>query len=112
GPEVTQGKPEHQKVLSMWIDPKFQNVGLIDMNQDDYFEEAFKHDLVLEEHSAEIAIVGLPEHIYSGCFSPQGEYAAESDSSFANLVQPNLALAGSRFHYGHPDSVDIKTAIA
>ncbi|MDP3142822.1 MAG: hypothetical protein Q8N14_02600, partial [Candidatus Omnitrophota bacterium] len=52
-PDVTQGKPEHQKVLSLWTEG-YDYIDTVDMNQDDYFEEALKHPLVLEEHRPDV----------------------------------------------------------
>ena len=112
GADATQGKPEHQKVLSLWTEG-FDKVEVIDMNQEDYLEEAYKDILVAQEFKRpNVHIVGIPERIFTNTFSLKAKFLAFADSVFANLVQRVLALAGVRMHYGHPDMFDRNAALS
>ncbi|KAI7726587.1 hypothetical protein M8C21_011004, partial [Ambrosia artemisiifolia] len=81
--EIGEGKPENQNHAIIFT--RGEALQTIDMNQDNYFEEAFKMRNVLEEfykdHRGERrpTILGLREHIFTGRV---------------------------RFHYGHPDIFD------
>nr|POE79305.1 callose synthase 7 [Quercus suber] len=81
--DVGEGKPENQNHAIIFT--RGEALQTIDMNQDNYLEEAFKMRNVLEEflkpqHSQQKPrILGLREHIFTGRV---------------------------RFHYGHPDIFD------
>ncbi|KAJ7960658.1 Callose synthase-like protein [Quillaja saponaria] len=85
----------------------------IDMNQDNYFEEAFKMRNVLEEfrrtHHGERkpTILGLREHIFTGSVSSLAWFMSNQETSFVTIGQRVLANPlRVRFHYGHPDIFD------
>ncbi|KAH9706162.1 callose synthase 7 [Citrus sinensis] len=81
--DIGEGKPENQNHAIIFT--RGEALQTIDMNQDNYFEEAFKMRNVLEEFlkspsgRREPTILGLREHIFTGRV---------------------------RFHYGHPDIFD------
>uniref|UniRef100_A0A2N9IBD1 1,3-beta-glucan synthase n=2 Tax=Fagus sylvatica TaxID=28930 RepID=A0A2N9IBD1_FAGSY len=81
--DVGEGKPENQNHAIIFT--RGEALQTIDMNQDNYFEEAFKMRNVLEEFlkprrsQRKPTILGLREHIFTGRV---------------------------RFHYGHPDIFD------
>jgi len=68
--EIGEGKPENQNHAIIFT--RGEALQTIDMNQDNYFEEAFKLRNVLEEFNKERVgrrkptILGLREHIFTG----------------------------------------------
>ena len=77
------------------------------MNQDGYFEEAFKMRNLLQEFDEGHAILGFREHIFTGSVSSVANYMALQETSFVTLGQRVLANPLSiRQHYGHPDLFD------
>uniref|UniRef100_M8C0S0 1,3-beta-glucan synthase n=1 Tax=Aegilops tauschii TaxID=37682 RepID=M8C0S0_AEGTA len=80
---IGEGKPENQNHAIIFT--RGEALQVIDMNQDNYLEEAFKMRNVLEEFEStkygksKPTILGLREHIFTGRV---------------------------RFHYGHPDIFD------
>ncbi|CAD6238385.1 unnamed protein product [Miscanthus lutarioriparius] len=74
----------------------------IDLNQDNYLEEAFKMRNLLEEFllthgKSEPTILGVREHIFT----------RSQETSFVTIGQRVLANPLKvRFHYGHPDVFD------
>lgn len=68
--KIGEGKPENQKHAIIFT--RGEALQTIDMNQDNYFEEAFKMRNVLEEFQKsrrkhrKPTILGLREHIFTG----------------------------------------------
>ncbi|CAN1198084.1 Callose synthase 5 [Linum perenne] len=80
--KLGEGKPENQNHAIVFT--RGEAMQAIDMNQDNYLEEAFKMRNLLEEFHEDHGvrpptILGVREHIFTG---------------------------GVRFHYGHPDVFD------
>ncbi|GMH10939.1 hypothetical protein Nepgr_012780 [Nepenthes gracilis] len=109
--EVGEGKPENQNHAIIFT--RGEALQTIDMNQDNYFEEAFKMRNVLEEfqksHTGhrKPTIVGLREHIFTGSVSSLAWFMSNQETSFVTIGQRVLANPlRVRFHYGHPDIFD------
>ena len=80
----------------------------IDCNQEGYIEESFKVASALSEFDCPRppAILGFPEHVFSGLYA-LGDFAASAELAFGRLLQHTMASSlQSRFHYGHPDMFD------
>ncbi|PQQ13143.1 callose synthase 5 [Prunus yedoensis var. nudiflora] len=84
----------------------------IDMNQDNYLEEAFKMRNLLEEFNEDHgvrppSILGVREHIFTGSVSSLAWFMSNQEMSFVTIGQRVLARPLKiRFHYGHPDVFD------
>ncbi|KAJ7965070.1 Callose synthase-like protein [Quillaja saponaria] len=109
--EIGEGKPENQNHAIIFT--RGEALQTIDMNQDNYFEEAFKMRNVLEEfrktHHGERkpTILGLREHIFTGSVSSLAWFMSNQETSFVTIGQRILANPlRVRFHYGHPDIFD------
>ncbi|XP_007048881.2 PREDICTED: callose synthase 7 isoform X1 [Theobroma cacao] len=109
--KVGEGKPENQNHAIIFT--RGEALQTIDMNQDNYFEEAFKMRNVLEEfeHSCcwqrKPTILGLREHIFTGSVSSLAWFMSNQETSFVTIGQRFLASPlRVRFHYGHPDIFD------
>ncbi|KVH97549.1 1,3-beta-glucan synthase subunit FKS1-like, domain-1 [Cynara cardunculus var. scolymus] len=109
--EIGEGKPENQNHAIIFT--RGEALQTIDMNQDNYFEEAFKMRNVLEEfhkdHHGERkpTILGLREHIFTGSVSSLAWFMSNQETSFVTIGQRVLAdPLRVRFHYGHPDIFD------
>ncbi|KAK1425447.1 hypothetical protein QVD17_20799 [Tagetes erecta] len=109
--EIGEGKPENQNHAIVFT--RGEALQTIDMNQDNYFEEAFKMRNVLEEfhkdHRGERkpTILGLREHIFTGSVSSLAWFMSNQETSFVTIGQRVLAdPLRVRFHYGHPDIFD------
>ncbi|KAL3754843.1 hypothetical protein ACJRO7_002009 [Eucalyptus globulus] len=109
--EIGEGKPENQNHAIIFT--RGEALQTIDMNQDNYFEEAFKIRNVLEEFSKERrgrrkpTILGLREHIFTGSVSSLAWFMSNQETSFVTIGQRILANPlRVRFHYGHPDIFD------
>ncbi|AEE79878.1 unnamed protein product [Arabidopsis thaliana] len=109
--EIGEGKPENQNHAIIFT--RGEALQTIDMNQDNYFEEAFKLRNVLEEFNKERVgrrkptILGLREHIFTGSVSSLAWFMSNQESSFVTIGQRILANPlRVRFHYGHPDIFD------
>ncbi|KAG2252291.1 hypothetical protein Bca52824_082427 [Brassica carinata] len=109
--EIGEGKPENQNHAIIFT--RGEALQTIDMNQDNYFEEAFKLRNVLEEFKKERVgrrkptILGLREHIFTGSVSSLAWFMSNQESSFVTIGQRILANPlRVRFHYGHPDIFD------
>ncbi|KAF6171148.1 hypothetical protein GIB67_012222 [Kingdonia uniflora] len=99
--DIGEGKPENQNHAIIFT--RGEALQTIDMNQDNYLEEAFKMRNVLEElvkprpANRKPTILGLREHIFTG----------RLETSFVTIGQRILASPlRVRFHYGHPDIFD------
>ncbi|XP_071905091.1 callose synthase 7-like [Coffea arabica] len=109
--EIGEGKPENQNHAIIFT--RGEALQTIDMNQDNYFEEAFKMRNVLEEllkiHHGQRTptILGLREHIFTGSVSSLAWFMSNQETSFVTIGQRILANPlRVRFHYGHPDIFD------
>ncbi|XVF63100.1 hypothetical protein PTKIN_Ptkin09bG0061700 [Pterospermum kingtungense] len=105
-----EGKPENQNHALIFT--RGDAVQTIDMNQDNYFEEALKIRNLLEEfrHYNGIrrpTILGVREHIFTGSVSSLAWFMSAQETSFVTLVQRLFANPLKiRMHYGHPDVFD------
>ncbi|MBA0842830.1 hypothetical protein Goarm_002633 [Gossypium armourianum] len=108
--KIGEGKPENQNHAIIFT--RGEALQTIDMNQDNYFEEAFKMRNVLEEfphsHGAQKpTILGLREHVFTGSVSSLAWFMSNQEFSFVTIGQRFLASPlRVRFHYGHPDIFD------
>ncbi|XP_030515431.1 callose synthase 7 [Rhodamnia argentea] len=109
--EIGEGKPENQNHAIIFT--RGEALQTIDMNQDNYFEEAFKMRNVLEEFQKghrgqrKPTILGLREHIFTGSVSSLAWFMSNQETSFVTIGQRILANPlRVRFHYGHPDIFD------
>ncbi|RWV90457.1 hypothetical protein GW17_00047337 [Ensete ventricosum] len=119
-PIIGEGKPENQNHAIIFT--RGDALQTIDMNQDNYLEEAYKMRNVLQEfcrHHGENppTILGLREHIFTGSVSSLAGFMSYQETSFVTIGQRFLAnplRQGPhhlsrflvRFHYGHPDIFD------
>ncbi|KAF3629525.1 Callose synthase 3 [Capsicum annuum] len=109
-PKIGEGKPENQNHAIIFT--RGEALQTIDMNQDNYFEEAFKMRNVLEEflkphRQRRPTILGLREHIFTGSVSSLAWFMSNQETSFVTIGQRILASPlRVRFHYGHPDIFD------
>ncbi|XP_049412807.1 callose synthase 7-like isoform X1 [Solanum stenotomum] len=109
-PKIGEGKPENQNHAIIFT--RGEALQTIDMNQDNYFEEAFKMRNVLEEflkphRKQRPTILGLREHIFTGSVSSLAWFMSNQETSFVTIGQRILANPlRVRFHYGHPDIFD------
>ncbi|KAL8170910.1 hypothetical protein V2J09_022714 [Rumex salicifolius] len=112
GPAVFgEGKPENQNHAIIFT--RGEGLQTIDMNQDNYLEEALKMRNLLQEflkkHGGvrEPTILGLREHIFTGSVSSLAWFMSSQENSFVTIGQRLLANPLKvRFHYGHPDVFD------
>ncbi|PSS26439.1 Callose synthase [Actinidia chinensis var. chinensis] len=111
GPAILgEGKPENQNHAIIFT--RGEGLQTIDMNQDNYMEEAFKMRNLLQEFLKEYGarkptIVGLREHIFTGSVSSLAWFMSNQETSFVTIGQRLLANPLKvRFHYGHPDVFD------
>ncbi|XP_024025101.1 callose synthase 7 [Morus notabilis] len=109
--DIGEGKPENQNHAIIFT--RGEALQTIDMNQDNYFEEAFKMRNVLEEltkhrrSARKPTILGLREHIFTGSVSSLAWFMSNQETSFVTIGQRILANPlRVRFHYGHPDIFD------
>ncbi|KAK1258748.1 putative callose synthase 8 [Acorus gramineus] len=119
-PNIGEGKPENQNHAIIFT--RGDALQTIDMNQDNYMEEALKMRNVLQEflrlpRQNPPTILGLREHIFTGSVSSLAGFMSYQETSFVTIGQRLLAnplndifsmLSTSRvrFHYGHPDIFD------
>ncbi|KAL8495893.1 hypothetical protein ACS0TY_019858 [Phlomoides rotata] len=105
-----EGKPENQNHAIIFT--RGEGLQTIDMNQDNYMEEAFKMRNLLQEflkkHGVrKPTILGLREHIFTGSVSSLAWFMSNQENSFVTIAQRLLANPLKvRFHYGHPDVFD------
>ncbi|KAM6553831.1 hypothetical protein CsatB_014593 [Cannabis sativa] len=106
-----EGKPENQNHAIIFT--RGEALQTIDMNQDNYLEEAFKMrnllQELLEKHGdvRTPTILGLREHIFTGSVSSLAWFMSNQENSFVTIGQRLLANPLKvRFHYGHPDVFD------
>ncbi|KAG0631673.1 hypothetical protein M758_1G271400 [Ceratodon purpureus] len=108
--KLGEGKPENQNHAIIFS--RGDAVQTIDMNQDNYLEEAFKVRNLLEEFDKvhgrnRPTILGVREHVFTGSVSSLAWFMSMQESSFVTLGQRVLARPLKvRMHYGHPDVFD------
>ncbi|KAI8526612.1 hypothetical protein RHMOL_Rhmol12G0009500 [Rhododendron molle] len=111
--EIGEGKPENQNHAIIFT--RGEALQTIDMNQDNYLEEAFKMRNVLEEfgfrktdhEQRRPTILGLRENIFTGSVSSLAWFMSNQETSFVTIGQRVLSNPLMvRFHYGHPDIFD------
>ncbi|XP_054810137.1 callose synthase 12-like [Prosopis cineraria] len=108
--KLGEGKPENQNHAIIFS--RGDAVQTIDMNQDNYFEEALKMRNLLEEYKhyygiRKPTILGVREHIFTGSVSSLAWFMSAQETSFVTLGQRVLANPLKvRMHYGHPDVFD------
>ncbi|KAL5722918.1 Callose synthase 5 [Ranunculus cassubicifolius] len=108
--KIGEGKPENQNHAIVFT--RGEALQTIDMNQDNYLEEAFKMRNLLEEFNEyhgvrPPSILGVREHIFTGSVSSLAWFMSNQETSFVTIGQRVLANPLKvRFHYGHPDVFD------
>ncbi|KAG9444232.1 hypothetical protein H6P81_015572 [Aristolochia fimbriata] len=108
--KIGEGKPENQNHAIIFT--RGEALQAIDMNQDNYLEEAFKMRNLLEEFNEDHGvrpptILGVREHIFTGSVSSLAWFMSNQETSFVTIGQRVLANPLKvRFHYGHPDVFD------
>ncbi|KAF6143679.1 hypothetical protein GIB67_021689 [Kingdonia uniflora] len=108
--KIGEGKPENQNHAIVFT--RGEALQTIDMNQDNYLEEAFKMRNLLEEFNEDHGvrpptILGVREHIFTGSVSSLAWFMSNQETSFVTIGQRVLANPLKvRFHYGHPDVFD------
>ncbi|XP_031124227.1 callose synthase 11-like [Ipomoea triloba] len=108
--KLGEGKPENQNHAIIFT--RGEAVQTIDMNQDNYFEEALKMRNLLEEFKIyhgirKPTILGVRENIFTGSVSSLAWFMSAQETSFVTLGQRVLANPLKvRMHYGHPDVFD------
>ncbi|KAL9158809.1 hypothetical protein ABFS82_08G093100 [Erythranthe guttata] len=108
--KIGEGKPENQNHAIIFT--RGEALQTIDMNQDNYLEEAFKMRNLLEEFNEDHGvrpptILGVREHIFTGSVSSLAWFMSNQETSFVTIGQRVLARPLKvRFHYGHPDVFD------
>ncbi|CAI9756479.1 unnamed protein product [Fraxinus pennsylvanica] len=108
--KLGEGKPENQNHAIIFT--RGDAVQTIDMNQDNYFEEALKMRNLLEEFKISYGIrkptiLGVRENIFTGSVSSLAKFMSAQEMSFVTLGQRVLANPLKvRMHYGHPDVFD------
>ncbi|KAI4323117.1 hypothetical protein L6164_022748 [Bauhinia variegata] len=109
-PDIGEGKPENQNHGIIFT--RGEALQAIDMNQDNYLEEALKMRNLLQEFlrrqgRRHPTILGLREHIFTGSVSSLAWFMSYQETSFVTIGQRLLANPlRVRFHYGHPDVFD------
>ncbi|KAI3844011.1 hypothetical protein MKW92_016962 [Papaver armeniacum] len=108
--KIGEGKPENQNHAIIFT--RGEALQTIDMNQDNYLEEAFKMRNLLEEFNEDHGvrpptILGVREHIFTGSVSSLAWFMSNQETSFVTIGQRVLARPLKvRFHFGHPDVFD------
>ncbi|KAF7151972.1 hypothetical protein RHSIM_Rhsim02G0129600 [Rhododendron simsii] len=108
--KLGEGKPENQNHAIIFT--RGDALQAIDMNQDNYFEEALKMRNLLEEFKKNYGIrkptiLGVRENVFTGSVSSLAWFMSAQETSFVTLGQRVLANPLKvRMHYGHPDVFD------
>jgi callose synthase len=96
GPAILgEGKPENQNHAIIFT--RGEGLQTIDMNQDNYMEEAFKMRNLLQEFLEKHGgvrcptILGLREHIFTGSVSSLAWFMSNQENSFVTIGQRVLA---------------------
>ncbi|KAL4565125.1 hypothetical protein LXL04_029210 [Taraxacum kok-saghyz] len=112
GPAILgEGKSENQNHAIIFT--RGECLQTIDMNADNYMEEALKMRNLLQEFLIKHnnvrypTILGLREHIFTGSVSSLAWFMSNQETTFVTIGQRLLANPLKvRFHYGHPDVLD------
>ncbi|KAM0068509.1 putative 1,3-beta-glucan synthase [Helianthus debilis subsp. tardiflorus] len=112
GPAILgEGKPENQNHAIIFT--RGEGLQTIDMNQDNYMEEAFKMRNLLQEFLKKHddgrypTILGVREHIFTGSVSSLAHFMSNQETNFVTIGRRLMANPLKvRFHYGHPDVFD------
>lgn len=108
--KLGEGKPENQNHALIFT--RGDALQTIDMNQDNYFEEALKVRNLLQEFTLYYGlrrpqILGVRENVFTGSVSSLASFMSAQETSFVTLGQRVLANPLKiRMHYGHPDMFD------
>ncbi|XP_025650299.1 callose synthase 3-like isoform X3 [Arachis hypogaea] len=105
------GKPENQNHAIIFT--RGEGLQTVDMDQDNYMEEALKMRNLLQEFLKKHdgvqfpSILGLREHVFTESVSSLARFMVNRETSFATIGQRFLANPLKvRFHYGHSDVFD------
>ncbi|MED6147900.1 Callose synthase 3 [Stylosanthes scabra] len=112
GPAILgEGKPENQNHAIIFT--RGEGLQTVDMNQDNYMEEALKMRNLLQEFLKKHdgvqfpSILGLREHVFTDSVSSLARFKVNQETSFTTIGQRFLANPLKvRFHYGHSDVFD------
>jgi len=97
-----EGKPANQMHAMSFARNKFRFT--IDVNQDLDPMEAIKIPIVIQEFkNKNVAIVNVPETIFTSTFSKTGDLHAFSDRTFVTSDKRHMGMISSPSHHGHPD---------
>jgi 1,3-beta-glucan synthase component len=97
-----EGKPANQMHAMSFARNKFRFT--IDVNQDLDPLEAMKIPIVIQEFkNKNVAIVNVPETIFTSTFSKTGDLHAFSDRTFVTSDKRHMGMVSSPAHHGHPD---------
>ncbi|KAL6997034.1 Callose synthase 10 [Sarracenia purpurea var. burkii] len=93
-PKLGEEKPENQNHAIIFT--RGDAIQTIDMNQDNYLEEALKMRNLLEEFHANHGIrpptiLGVREHVYTGSVSSLASFMSNQETSFLTLGHRVLA---------------------
>ena len=108
--KIGEGKPENQNHAIIFT--RGDAIQTIDMNQENYFEEALKMRNLLEEFKNSYGIrkptiLGVRENVFTGSVSSLAWFMSAQETNFVTLAQRVLANPLKvRMHYGHPDVFD------
>ncbi|KAJ4886039.1 Callose synthase 9 [Raphanus sativus] len=109
-PKLGQCKTENQNHAIVFT--RGNALQTIDMNQDNYFEEALKMRNLLEEFDRDHGIrpptiLGVREHVFTGSVSSLASFVSNQETSYVTLGQRVLGKPLKiRMHYGHSDVFD------
>ncbi|KAL8241412.1 hypothetical protein R6Q59_014766 [Mikania micrantha] len=109
--KLGEGGPENQNYAIIFT--RGEGLQTIDMNQDNYMEEAFKMRNLLQEFFKKHddgkfpTILGVREHIFTENVSSLAHFMSNQETSFVTIGRRLMANPLKvRFHYGHPDVFD------
>ncbi|CAA6653832.1 unnamed protein product [Spirodela intermedia] len=104
-PKLGEGKPENQNHAIIFT--RGDAIQTIDMNQDNYLEEAMKMRNLLEEFRQDHGLRPATILVFENTVSSLAWFMSNQETSFVTLGQRVLAdPLKVRMHYGHPDVFD------
>ncbi|MCL7041145.1 hypothetical protein MKW94_007153 [Papaver nudicaule] len=113
--DIGEGKPENQNHAIIFT--RGEALQTIDMNQDNYLEEAFKMRNILEEFlkprrgERKPTILGLREHIFTGSVSSLAWFMSNQEMSFVTIGQRfNSTLRGG--YVTHHEYIQFEAKVA
>ncbi|GJY02099.1 callose synthase 3 [Tanacetum coccineum] len=112
GPAILgEGTPENQNHAIIFT--RGEGLQTIDMNQENYMEEALKMRNLLQEFLVQgdgvryPTILGVREHLFTESVSSLSRFMSIQEASFVTIGRRLMANPLKvRFHYGHPDVFD------